>query len=286
MCVVDEQQERRLLRPRRQQAQRRRPDREPVLGASPAAGRARLRAHWPAVAGSARAPQALGAGARPALRTGPRPRTGPRARAGRACPPRAARRARAARSCRSRAPRRARGRRCGPRRACASSRSIARRSSSRPSSMRRFCHGLGGAPDAIAQGRSYGRATSTEEARHGSHPGARRHRRAEARAVRIPRRRGGRCDPQRRAGRHGRQARPVPRARGRGRADARRARAAQRHQRALRARVAQRAGRGRLRDLRPGRRHLHAPARADGRAHRRPEPGLSCRGSSRSRSAP
>ncbi len=50
-----------------------------------------------------------------------------------------------------------------------------------------------------------------------------------------------------------------------------RARAADRRERALRPRVAERAGRGRLRGVRPDRRHLHAPAGADGRPHRRVE---------------
>ena len=47
---------------------------------------------------------------------------------------------------------------------------------------------------------------------------------------------------------------------------------AHRHARALRARVAQQPGRRRLRDLRPGRRRLHAAARARLRARRREQP--------------
>ena len=107
----------------------------------------------------------------------------------------------------------------------------------------------------------------------------------EARAVRLPRRRRGRRDPQRRARRDGRQARPVPRAGGRRPADAGRARTAHRRSRALRARVAERAGGGRLRRVRPGRRHLHAAARADRRADGRRAAPRTCRASSRSRSA-
>ena len=56
-------------------------------------------------------------------------------------------------------------------------------------------------------------------------------RRRQARPVRVPRRRRGRRDDERRAGRHGRLARPLPGARGRRRADARRARGAHRHRR-------------------------------------------------------
>ena len=52
------------------------------------------------------------------------------------------------------------------------------------------------------------------------------------------------------------------------------ARRADGYRRALRARVAQRAGGGRLRDLRPGHRPLRPRARAGGRAHGRGEPRL------------
>ena len=60
---------------------------------------------------------------------------------------------------------------------------------------------------------------------------------------------------------------------------------AHRDGRALRARVAERPGRGRLRRLRPRRRPLHAAARADRRADRRGQPRVPARASSRSRSA-
>ena len=86
----------------------------------------------------------------------------------------------------------------------------------------------------------------------------------------------GRRDPQRRAGRDGRQARPVPRARGRGRADAASSSraAAGVSERYVREWLNAQAAGGYV-DLRPGRRHLHAAARADRRADRRGEPGLS-----------
>ena len=69
----------------------------------------------------------------------------------------------------------------------------------------------------------------------------------QADAVRVPRRRRGRRDPQRRAGRDGRQARLLPGAGRRGPADPGRAGRPHRHRRAVRPRVAERAGRGRLR---------------------------------------
>ena len=68
-------------------------------------------------------------------------------------------------------------------------------------------------------------------------------------------------------------------------AHAGRARRADRHRRALRPGVAQRPGGRRLRRLRPDDRPLHAAARAGGRAHRRDQPGVPARASSRSPSA-
>ena len=94
----------------------------------------------------------------------------------------------------------------------------------------------------------------------------------------------GRRDAEHRAGRDGRQARPVPGAGRRRPADAGRAGPAHRHRRALRPRMAERPGRGRLRRLRPGQRPLHAAARAGRRADRRAAR-RTCPGSSRSRSA-
>ena len=72
---------------------------------------------------------------------------------------------------------------------------------------------------------------------------------------------------------------------GAGPLDAGRAGRAHRHRRALRPRVAERPGRGRLRRVRPGERPLHAAARAGRGAHRRGQPGLPARASSRSPSA-
>ena len=71
-----------------------------------------------------------------------------------------------------------------------------------------------------------------------------------------------------------RPARPLPGDGRRPPAHAGRARRAHRHARALRARVAQRPGRRRLRRLRPGERTLHAAARARARPRRRGQPGL------------
>ena len=107
------------------------------------------------------------------------------------------------------------------------------------------------------------------------HPGQRRRSgRRQAHAVRVPRGRRGRRDAERGARRDGRQARPLPRAR-RGRADgACGAGAADRHRRALRARVVQRPGGGRLPRLRPRVRPVRARPRAGRRVHGPGEPGV------------
>ena len=174
-----------------------------------------------------------------------------------------------------------------------SARSIAPRSRSRPSSIARFsapapeAERLGGPRMRTRPAASYGRPDnrSEEDCQMSATDRSRRGRRRQADAVRVPGRRRGRRDAERRAGRDGRQARALPGARRQRRAVARGARRAHRHRRALRARVAERAGRRRLRRLRPGQRPLHAAARAGGRAHRRATARPTCRGSSRSRSA-
>ena len=105
-----------------------------------------------------------------------------------------------------------------------------------------------------------------------SRSGRRRH--GQTDGIRLPRRRRSRRHPQHRARGHGRQARAVP---GVGRcraAIARGSRRAHRDRRAVRPGVAQRTGGGRIRQLRPRQRPLHAPARAGRRAHRRLQPGV------------
>src|SRR5436189_5252234 len=118
----------------------------------------------------------------------------------------------------------------------------------------------------------YVRATNRREASDGSSRRARRNRRGEARTVRLPRSGRGRRDAELCARGDGRQARPVQGARGRRAADTRRARPADRCRRAVRARMAERAGRRRLRRVRRSDRHVHASARAGGRACGREQP--------------
>ena len=100
-------------------------------------------------------------------------------------------------------------------------------------------------------------------------------RRGQGQRVRDERRRGARRHAERRARGDRRPARPLQGDGRRGRAHPARARGPHADQRALRARVAQRPGRGRLRHLRG--RPLHAPRRARARARRRGQPRVPAR---------
>ena len=105
----------------------------------------------------------------------------------------------------------------------------------------------------------------------------RRARRGQAHGVRLPSRRRGRRLPQLRPGRDGGPARLLPGA-GRARpADRSRARAGDRHRRAVRHRVAQRPGGRRLRDVRRDVGPLHAARGARRRPDRRVQPGVPAR---------
>ena len=114
----------------------------------------------------------------------------------------------------------------------------------------------------------------------------RRDRPRQAQRVRLPGRRGGRRDAERRPRRDGRQARPLPRDGRRPAASRRRARrrapaTAERYVREwLNAQAA-----GGYVEYDPGTRPLHAAARAGDRADRRRQPGVPAAASSRSRSA-
>ena len=82
-----------------------------------------------------------------------------------------------------------------------------------PRARARACKRLGGPPMRLpARAEGYGRGQPTEEAHDGKRRAARRGRRPEARAVRVPCGRRGRRDAQHGAGRDGRQARALPRA--------------------------------------------------------------------------
>ena len=279
---------------RREQAQRRRADREPVLrGRRPQRERAfergplRLR---DLLEGAERRTEQL----EQARERDPRLRLDP-ARTQDAHARRSGlldARIRAASSCRSRPRRPGRGRRFGSagrrrerhRGHAAPGRDPAACADCTATPLRARIQGPGGPPEAIAGGAAYLRPQSTEGgARDGNRrTGTARH--GEAGSVRLPGRGRGRRHPEHRPRGDGRPARAVP-GPGRSRAaDAVGARRPHRHGRAVRPRVAERTGRGRLRRVRPRERPLHAPAGAGARADRLGQPRVPARASSRSRS--